>query len=61
MTPLEHLAIAETALLHGTQSTATWVAIENIRRARAQLPPVPAAPIVHTVKQRGSLPAADPE
>jgi len=37
MNALEHLAIAETALIYGLQTTASWVAIENIRRARDSL------------------------
>ena len=46
MDALIHLALAETALLQTIQTTATWVAIEEIRRARAEVlwlapPPIP--------------------
>jgi len=36
-TVLEHLAIAEAALLHGEQTSAVWLGIESIRRAREAL------------------------
>lgn len=37
VTPLEHLAFAEAALLTEPQTIASWSAIEHIRRARQQL------------------------
>ena len=36
-TVLEHLAIAETALLHGEQTRSVELGIESIRRAREAL------------------------
>ncbi len=36
MTPLEHLAFAEAALMTD-QGTAAWAAIQHIRKASAQL------------------------